>query len=578
MANRRNIVLIGGGGHAKVIMDIVERENKYIIVGLIDSFKKKGEKVLEYEVLGNENELPELMEKYSFDSGIIAIGNNWTRKQFHHKISAAHPQFKFVSAIHPNAIIGKNCSIGYGTVIMAGVVINSDTVIKNFCIVNTSASVGHDSYLENYSSVAPKSGLAGGVKIGECTAVSMGAIVLQTLSIGDNCIIGASSLVNKNVNSNNIVYGIPGKIIKELTDGKKYLKRLDAGYIMKTKRTVDFDVITRKEDWDKLLREIKTYDFYHTYDYHQLSKGPDEKPVMLKYQKKRTLIGIPLLIRKIDGTDFYDATSVYGYAGPIGKNIPADFDNNDFLNYLNSYFESNNIITVFSRLNPFVSNQDSILKNYGSVVEQGKVVNIDLTMDPDILRQGYQRRLKTHINKARRECNVSRALDDSEFEKFVEVYYENMDRVNAKKYYYFSEDYFKRITKSKDFETFVLLARTKETNEVIAGSMFIKTNNIVQYHLSGSKGDFLHLNPIKLLIDEMRLMSQDEGYTFMNLGGGLQGYDDDSLFRFKSSFSDDHRQFNLWKLIVNQRIYKRLIAEKNVDDSTDFFPLYRIDS
>lgn len=578
MANRRNLVIIGAGGHAKVIMDIVEKENKYRIVGLIDSFKKKGDFILNHRVIGTENDLEELMEKYDFDMGIIAIGNNWTRKLFHKKISSQFPEFKFASAVHPNATVGKNCSIGYGTVIMPGAIINSDSIVKNFCIINSDALLEHDCYMENYSSLAPKSALAGGVRLGECSVIGMGAVVLQTLSIGNDCIIGASALINKNVKKNSMVYGIPGKVIREVSDSTEYLKRLDSGYIKKAAREVNFDVITQKDHWDRLLAEIGTYDFYHTYDYHKLSKAPNEKAVLLKYQKKKTLIGLPLLLKNIEGTDFFDATSVYGYAGPIGKNVPKDFDNNDFLNYLNSYFESNNIITVFSRLNPFIPNQENILKNYGNVVKQGKVVNIDLTLSPDFVRQGYHRRLKTHVNKARRECTIRRALNAKEFAKFVEVYYENMDRVNAKKYYYFSKEYFEQITNSSDFETVVLLAEEKESKEVIAGSMFIMTNNIVQYHLSGAKGDYLHLNPVKLLIDEMRLMAQDQGYTFLNLGGGLRGQDNDSLFRFKSSFSEDHKIFNLWKLVVNQKVYQRLVEDKDVQGPNDFFPLYRAEN
>nr|WP_299341988.1 NeuD/PglB/VioB family sugar acetyltransferase [Allomuricauda sp.] len=578
MPNRKNIVLIGAGGHAKVIMDIVERENKYVIVGLIDSFKKKGDKILDYEIIGNENELSELMVEHNFDSGIIAIGNNWTRKIFHKKISTEHPDFKFVSAVHPKSIIGKNCVIGYGTVIMPGVVVNSDAVIKNFCIVNTSASVGHDSFMENYSSLAPKSALGGGVKIGKCTAVGMGAMVLQTLTIGDNCIIGACSLVNKNVSKGQMIYGVPGKVIRKVRDGEAYLKRLDARQIENVNSKINFEVITEKEKWDGLLSDVETYDFYHTYDYHWLSKNPEEKPVLLKYQKKKILIGIPLLIREIEGTPFFDATSVYGYAGPISKNIPKDFDNNDLLNCLNSYFESNNIVTVFSRLNPFVPNQENILENYGEIAHQGKVVNIDLTLSPELLRQGYQRRLKGHINKARRECNVRRALDDVDFQKFIDVYYENMDRVKARKYYYFSKQYFHKITNSSDFETVVLLAEEKSSGKVIAGSMFIKSNNIVQYHLSGSKEEYLNLNPIKLLIDEMRLLAQEENFDYMNLGGGLRGQDNDSLFRFKSSFSNDHKDFNLWKLVVNPNLYDKLISDKNMESEESFFPLYRVES
>ena len=144
-----------------------------------------------------------------------------------------------------------------------------------------------------------------------------------------------------------------------------------------------------------------------------------------------------------------------------------------------------------------------------------------------------------------------------------------------KKMYYFSNDYFHKIAKSKDFETETLLALDNESNKVIAGSMFIKTKSIVQYHLSGTKSEFLNLMPTKLLIDEMRIRSYQEGYTFFNLGGGLNGSDDDSLFRFKSSFSKDFKNFNLWNLIINPKAYKELVNERKIITKSHFFPLYR---
>ena len=335
------------------------------------------------------------------------------------------------------------------------------------------------------------------------------------------------------------------------------------------------EIIKDKKQWDLLVKEIDHYDFHHTYDYHYIAKSVNETPILLKYIENNILIGLPLLIRDINGTSFKDATSVYGYAGPISKGITNNFNNSNFIKELNHFFTENKIISIFSRLNPYVPYQERVLKNYGKIITQGKVVNIDLTLNIDEQRQNYQNRLKTHTNKSRRNCTIKRALTDDDLHKFIEIYYENMDRVNAKKMYYFSNDYFHKIAKSKDFETETLLALDNESNKVIAGSMFIKTKSIVQYHLSGTKSEFLNLMPTKLLIDEMRIRSYQEGYTFFNLGGGLNGSDDDSLFRFKSSFSKDFKNFNLWNLIINPKAYKELVNERKIITKSHFFPLYR---
>ncbi|MBT8393232.1 MAG: aminoacyltransferase, partial [Bacteroidia bacterium] len=107
-----------------------------------------------------------------------------------------------------------------------------------------------------------------------------------------------------------------------------------------------------------------------------------------------------------------------------------------------------------------------------------------------------------------------------------------------------------------------------------AGSLFVTTNNIVQYHLSGTRFEFSHLTPTKLLIDEMRIEATERGLQFYNLGGGIGGNSKDSLFRFKSSFSKDFKDFNTWNLIVNQTVYNDLVKKQGKIE-TSFFPEYR---
>lgn len=335
------------------------------------------------------------------------------------------------------------------------------------------------------------------------------------------------------------------------------------------------EIITEKSKWGALLSVIKNYDFYHTYDYHQLSKKKNEIPVLIKYQNDNSIIALPLLIREIEGTCYKDATSVYGYSGPIMKNISENFDNSIYIKKINNYFSENNIISIFSRLNPYIPYQNQILKNYGSIKNQGKVVNIDLTLDSLIQRQKYQSSIKTQVNKARRELTIKKAVSKKDLSEFIYIYNENMNRVNAKRDYYFDEDYFLKIIDSQDFETEILLAIHNETNEVIGGSMFIKTNFIIQYHLSGTKDNFLHLRPSKLLIDEMRLRTNNKEFIFFNLGGGLGGSDSDSLFLFKSGFSKDFKSFDLWTHIINNDVYNNLVKKNNVISDTAFFPKYR---
>lgn len=331
--------------------------------------------------------------------------------------------------------------------------------------------------------------------------------------------------------------------------------------------------ITRKDDWNNILHEVDSYDFYHTYDYHVLSKRENEKSVLLVYRDNETLIAIPFVIRPILGTEHFDITSVYGYAGPISKHISIDFNHSLFLSELNKYFKTQKIVSVFSRLNPYIDHQKDILKNIGDCQDMSAIVAINLTSDLETQRKGYQRRIKSQINKARRLCNIVSAKTKDEIDSFIDIYYENMDRLNAEDSYYFDRDYFYNFLKSENFESNLLLVKTKDTNEVIAGVIFVKTKDIVQYHLSSTKSEFLHITPVKILIDEMRLIATAEGYKYLNLGGGL-GSKEDSLLRFKMSFSKELKTFCIWKYIVDAETYNQLTSLKNLK-STDFFPAYR---
>ena len=328
--------------------------------------------------------------------------------------------------------------------------------------------------------------------------------------------------------------------------------------------------IKDKAEWNSILKQIEDYDFYHTYDYHNISKNEDETPVLLTYKKEKAIIVLPLLLRQIPNTEYYDLTSVYGYAGPLSNVDTETYNFDDFKAAFNTYLEAKNIVSVFSRLHPYIQ-QDKILENLGDTVSLGDVVNIDVSLPIEQSRMAYGKSNKNQINKLRKQCEVVKAETEEEILEFVDIYYENMKRLDAKESYFFSKEYFLNFMNITDFDTDILLVKHLESNEFVAGSMFVKTKNIVQYHLSGTRTEHLRLKPSKLFLDEMRLQATEQGYKVFNLGGGL-GSEHDSLFEFKASFSKDFRTFKVWKYIVNQMVYDQLSQSKN---ETGFFPKYR---
>jgi len=332
--------------------------------------------------------------------------------------------------------------------------------------------------------------------------------------------------------------------------------------------------ITSKQEWRAVLQQVDSFDFYHTFDYHNISHNPDiEQPILLTYTSNDVIIALPLLLRVIPNTKYFDFTSIYGYAGPLSKNVTSSFDNDNYISALQSYFYMKNVVSVFSRLHPYFNLQNNILSHFGEIVPLGKVVNIDITLTLDESRSLYQKSLKNQVNKLRKSCKVRKAKNEEDISEFVEIYNENMKRLNAEENYFFKTEYFTNFTKQSDFKTDILLVEELESGKIIAGSMFVKTNGFVQFHLSGTRTDYLRLGPSKLFLDEMRNEATTEKFKYFNLGGG-KGSSNDTLFEFKASFSKDFRVFNIWKYIVNKNIYNELVS-KAKSENKDFFPSYR---
>lgn len=218
-----NIVLIGSSGHAKVIIDVVEEEARYRIVGLLDSFRNVGEETSGYKVLGREEDLSKLARTHAVAGAIIAIGDNYVRSQVASRIAPMTPRISFVTAIHPRATIAKCVSIGEGTVIMSGVTVNPDCAIGRFCILNTNSAIDHETVMEDFSSIGPGGVTGGNCRLGDCSAVGIGAVLSHGLSIGAHSVIGAGSVVVHDIDSRKVAYGVPARAVRDRTIGEKYL-------------------------------------------------------------------------------------------------------------------------------------------------------------------------------------------------------------------------------------------------------------------------------------------------------------------------------------------------------------------
>ena len=219
----KSILIFGTGGHAKVIVDIIEKQGRFNIAGFIDDYRDKNTVIMGYKVIGDESSLKDIVFSYEIYGGIIGIGDNSIRAKARDKIIKVIPNFIFVNCIHPKSILGKDVALGEGNVVMAGAIINSSSRIKNHCILNTNSSIDHDCLISDFSSIAPNVTIGGNVKIGDYSAIGIGTNILHSVNIGCNCIIGGGSLVCHDTNENSIYYGSPSKFIRKHKIGDKYL-------------------------------------------------------------------------------------------------------------------------------------------------------------------------------------------------------------------------------------------------------------------------------------------------------------------------------------------------------------------
>jgi sugar O-acyltransferase (sialic acid O-acetyltransferase NeuD family) len=220
----KNIVLIGGGNQAHYTIDIIEREEKYNIIGIIDSVHEVGSDRFGYKILGRQENISQLIEEYNIEGGVISIGDNWSRYYVYNQIKEISPNFQFVNAIHPSVVIGNNVKLGVGIVAMAGCIFNPKSQIGDFTFFATGAQVEHDCQIGDFASISAGSVTGGYVKLGKFSAITLGVIVVDRLEIGENTVVGSGSLVTKSLPDNVLAYGFPAKVIRNRTNGEKFLK------------------------------------------------------------------------------------------------------------------------------------------------------------------------------------------------------------------------------------------------------------------------------------------------------------------------------------------------------------------
>lgn len=323
-----------------------------------------------------------------------------------------------------------------------------------------------------------------------------------------------------------------------------------------------FNVISDKENWDKQLSLISpsNKDIYFTYEYcylHQ-ANGDGEVKVATYIGANGSNILYPFIMKPIYGyeteTKYFNIESAYGYGGPIVENYNYE-DMKNFEEQYNTWCKQNNIVAEFIRFHPLLQNEKYF--NFEILKEKNReTVYLDLEPGIDsIWQNSITSKNRNMIRKAIKE-NVVASISKN-YEEFIKIYQTTMKRLEANPYFLFSDKYYKYLF---EIESLILLEAKKE-EEVIACAIFLFSDDYLNYHLAGSNENYLNLAPNNLLLFKAAEYGCSKGFKRFHLGGGTTNSEEDSLFKFKKSFSHNKSEFFTGKRIHNKIKYDYFMNE-----------------
>lgn len=342
--------------------------------------------------------------------------------------------------------------------------------------------------------------------------------------------------------------------------------------------------------WSQTLQKLR-HDFYHLPEYLALEATRFEAiPEAILIFDEEKIFFLPYLLRQcnniFDGElapgKALDVVSPNGYSGILLNEAASTPEFIDYaISQLIQVFQAKQVCSVFIRLHPLLNQEFS--KNCHPDICQlvGETVSIDLSLSEAEIWQQTRPEHRNKINRCKRYGFTARMVPFKQYiHEFNHIYEETMGRVGATSLYYFDEDYFLQLSNALGDKLHLCII---ELNQQIAcAGLFTECCNIVQYHLGGTKTEFLKQAPSKLMFDYVRFWAKERGNEVFHLGGGV-GSTKDSLYHFKAGFSKQRHTFMTLCIITNEREYFHLVnlrakaLNTEVDQllKTNFFPAYR---
>jgi hypothetical protein len=325
-------------------------------------------------------------------------------------------------------------------------------------------------------------------------------------------------------------------------------------------------------EWKEALQHVG-HDMYHVPDYVVLdARLYGGVPAAFHYEREGRRLLIPLILRDIPGTDLKDAISPYGYPGPISSCADAAFGESACASLVET-LRAAGIVSAFIRLHPLLDTP--VLSSRGTLVYHGETVSMDLTVSEDEMWKQTRADHRNHINRAKR-AGTEIVFDDwDRLGEWVEVYHDNMRRVGATSYYFFTREHLSALHDAVGDKMHLVVAL--EDGEVVGGNTFFSYDGIATGYVSSTRRAPKRYAD-ELLYDSVRRWCKQRGDKVFHLGGGKGGAND-SLFSYKAGFSPRRNAFHTWRVIADPAAYERLVRERRPDadpaDLTTTFPAYR---
>ncbi len=331
--------------------------------------------------------------------------------------------------------------------------------------------------------------------------------------------------------------------------------------------------------WAELVGRVP-HDVYHLPEYAEASSAAEGgRPLAYLAESGAAACLIPLIVRdlpeELGAAGWRDATSPYGYAGPIVSPGTTPVELAGLLAAFRAAGAAAGLVSAFIRLHPLLPLPPAALGVVGTVRGRGPVVVVDLARPPAEIWADTRENHRTGIRKLERR-GYRAALDDwAHFPDFVQVYEATMRRVAASPFYFFGPAYYDALRARLGGRLHLCTILAPDGRVACAG-LFFEEAGIVQYHLGGTADEFLSVAPSKLMFDVVRRWARDRDNRVLHLGGGAGGRED-SLFHCKAGFSPLRAEFRSLEVIFDAERYRLLVERCGTEegDEAGYFPAYR---